>query len=483
MVAAVAAIVITLMASAGSAWAAVRYVDLNSPSPAPPYTNWATAAHVIQDAVDAAAPGDQVLVTNGVYATGGRMVFSSITNRVAIDRAISVESVNGPEVTIIQGYQVPGTTNGTEAIRCAYLVNGASLSGFTLTNGATRSSAFGSDHFGGGVLCEELAIAVVSNCVLVGNSAFGGGGAACRGILSKCLLIGNSAGYGGGAFLSTLNNCLVAGNSAALSGGGANQCTLNNCTLISNRAQNAGGAYRGSLKNCTVVGNTGGGVSADEFRAGGLRNSIAYYNTPYNIGIYMVVDNSCTTPFYGAGNITNAPLFVDTNGWSNLRLKSNSPCINAGNNADVIGTTDLDGRPRIVGGTVDMGAYEFQGPGLSEFIGWLAQYGLPRDGSADYTDRDGDGWNNWQEWRSGTDPINAWSALKMLSPAPGSPGVVVSWESVSGIYYFLQRGSDLAAQPAFVTLQSNIVGQTTTTSFGDTNAVGPGPFFYRVGVQ
>ena len=42
----------------GQASAATRYVWQGSPVPAPPYTNWATAARVIQDAVDAAQPGD-----------------------------------------------------------------------------------------------------------------------------------------------------------------------------------------------------------------------------------------------------------------------------------------------------------------------------------------------------------------------------------------------------------------------------------------
>jgi hypothetical protein len=110
-----------LLAATGSAAAATRYVWQESPSPGPPYTNWTSAAHVIQDAVDAAQTGDTVLVAGGVYATGGRVVSGSLTNRVAIDRAITVESLMGPEVTIIRGYQVPDATTGQGAIRCVYL--------------------------------------------------------------------------------------------------------------------------------------------------------------------------------------------------------------------------------------------------------------------------------------------------------------------------------------------------------------------------
>src|SRR5215831_11430903 len=162
----------SLLAGRGTALAATHYVDLNSTNATPPYTNWATAATNIQDAVDAAVSGDQIVVTNGTYATGGRN-----GNRVTVDKPLSVQSANGPQVTIVSG-------GGN---RCAWLTNGASLSGFSLMNGSVYADSGGGAY--GGTL---------NNCWLTQNSAFGDD---------------DGAGNGGGAAYCTLNNCILATNS------------------------------------------------------------------------------------------------------------------------------------------------------------------------------------------------------------------------------------------------------------------------------
>lgn len=487
----------------------IRYVSLNSLNPTPPYTNWATAAVTIQDAIDAASSGDLLLVSNGIYRTGGRLGSgSTTTNRAAVIKALTVQSVNGPATTFIDG---AGVT------RCVYLADGASLTGFSLTNGFTSDN-------GGGVWCNSISN-LVTNCVFIGNNA-SSGGAAYQGTLNNCFLANNVASFGGGGYSSTLNNCTLTNNSTGaatfsilnncilVNNDGGNlavvyYCTLTNCILSGNLGYepcsfsgtlinclltgNDGYAVSGgdTLVNCTLVGNTNGIVDSAADNCiiyGNDTQGGANYVSEGEIGT-LVLENCCTTPDPAGvngsvGNITNQPAFVDSAS-GDFHLQSESPCINSGNNTYIASATDLDGNPRIKGGTVDIGAYEFQTPSSVISYAWLQQYGLPTDGSADFLDTDGDGMNNWQEWRTGTSPIDPSSVLKMLTlVVTNNPlGVIVSWQSVSGINYFVQYSGDLSAHPAFSTIQNNIAGQAGTTSYLDTNAVGHAPFFYRVGVQ
>jgi len=546
--------------------ATVFYVDVNSTNPVSPYADWSTASTDIQSAIDVSTNGDLILVTNGLYNTGGRVVYDALTNRVVINKAVTVQSVNGPSVTVIQGYQVSqGSTAYNNDVRCVYMTNYVVLDGFAITGGAAPAS-------GGGVFCESTN-SILTNCVLNNNlcslsdfSAGGGaiyqgtlngcilsnnlanyvnGGAAYYSVLNNCLIISNTAGLGGGAAFSTLNHstvignvatshlqfvfgggtffctandCLIAGNCciglvvnigygggdcagilngcilsnnvAAYGGGGARLTdigTLNNCLVISNTASiNGGGIYGVPVYNSTIIGNTatmnmGGGVYGGSFR-----NCIIYGNTcnsshpnACNFGSGSFV-YCCTTPLPGGiGNITNDPVFVNLAD-DDFHLQSNSPCINSGNNTYVT-NNDLDGNPRIVSGTVDMGAYEFQSPVSQISYAWLYQYGLPINASTDFSDADGDGMSNYAEWKAGTNPTNSASVLALQAPATtNTTGITVTWQSVSGVTYYLQSSTNL---PAYTAIQSNIVGQAGTTSYTDTTATNGGPYFYRVGVQ
>ena len=65
--------------------------------------------------------------------------YDSGTNRVTLTNTVTLQSVNGPAVTLIVGSHVAGTGPAlVNAVRCVGMGNNAVLSGFTLTNGEAR---------------------------------------------------------------------------------------------------------------------------------------------------------------------------------------------------------------------------------------------------------------------------------------------------------------------------------------------------------
>jgi len=124
------------------------------------------------------------------------------------------------------------------------------------------------------------------------------------------------------------------------------------------------------VESCTIITNiltptnySGGGLY---LAAGSVTNTIIYHN--YVSGVHSNVAGALTNFAYscapeltsGTGNTTVEPLFVDMAG-GDWRLRSVSPsCINKGINIPswMTGALDLAGKPRILNGVVDIGAYE-----------------------------------------------------------------------------------------------------------------------------
>jgi len=141
-----------------------HYVNINNPNPVLPYSTWETAATNIQDAVDIADNGGQIIVTNGFYL---------LDSYISVDKMVTIESVNGPENTIVDG-------NGTNIYDCCFyfISSNTVISGFTITNG-----------YNGGVYC------------LYSDS-----------IITNCIIVGNINGYGGGIYKGTVNDSIIRGN-------------------------------------------------------------------------------------------------------------------------------------------------------------------------------------------------------------------------------------------------------------------------------
>jgi len=387
-----------------------------------PFSSLANAATNIQAAVNVASSGDTVFVNDGTYYPSiDIMITNDITvksingaEKTIIDgnntnRCFYSEHVN-PIIdgfTITNGY-TPNYGGGIyieggflqncliAGNLCSYQGGGIYCYETIIRNCTiTENTVEGS---GGGVHCND---GVVTNCMITKNYALddGGGVYSSDGNVVDCVIIGNTADDDGGGGISsmrsTVKNCTLIGNSTKYDGGGIvfSRSIVENCIVSNNVAtgnlSNGGGidGFRGLIRNCLITENyakyDGGGIhiegcDADNCtiiansanrngdgiycRNGMIQNSILWNNTNDCYFYYGSTNRyNCIESWTNivSGIITNNPEFANADA-GNYRLLFSSPCINSGTNMDwMISATDLDDNPRIIGTTVDMGAYEF----------------------------------------------------------------------------------------------------------------------------
>ena len=381
----------------------VWYVDNASACLANCGQTWGNAFPTIQEAVDAALPGDMIWVKKGTYF---------LSSKISVNKPVFIYGgFEGNENEKIQR----DWQNKNTVIDGNYLVPGfditkqVTINGFIIKNGKGAQSAYSA----GGISISSQGIGKIANCTFINNSAFYSGGAIHievfgydDSIINNCLFITNSApSYSGGGIYNRgsstiIRNCIFSQNGAW--DGGAiyaydSSPRIENCFFFSNSATRNGGAVYLSdwqdspiIRNSVFTGNSAASAGAGVYNndsAGtvisctftgnqscpnaliyndyvtnkiSIINSILWGNglevaskyTGYLPRVqYCNIDQS---GFAGTdGNINQEPLFIDAKGpdaiWGtmddNLRLQPGSPCIDAATSTDAP-PTDIEGSPR-----------------------------------------------------------------------------------------------------------------------------------------
>ena len=254
-----------------------------------------------------------------------------------------------------------------------------------------------------GGACSVHGGAIIKNNTFLSNCARCGGGME---IWSGTVTITNNAfsqncatDIGGGVYVysskAIITNNTFSGNSAD-EGGGVyadavyGTATITNNTFSGNLADNYGGGVYGMLYHEIDILNVYNNILFDNAAgAGGNDGDDLYIEIGYKGATVNLYNNDfsgnadfdtgqsedlyidCTDKYHHAGNIQEDPQFVDpVNG--DFHIKPTSSCIDKGNNsAPELPSTDFEGNPRIINGTVDIGTDEYRNPVCGRAMPWL----------------------------------------------------------------------------------------------------------------
>jgi probable HAF family extracellular repeat protein len=345
----------------------IIYVDAGNGSDFHSGASWEYPLATLHRALEIAQPGHQIRVTAGTYTPTNdptdRDASFVLKNGVSVyggfsgsETSLSERDVTGNPTILSGDINGSGDLSGNSyhVVNAVGTSRSAVLDGFIITGGNANVEFDYPRNVGGGIHYDSGSPTLTNLIITWNNAIASGGGMFCLDggspVLTNVVLSNNSAGNLGGA----------------ISGGTRANPVFINVTVANNAASATGGLYFSGDIDATFTNVVVWGNENEQVRSHGtlrISHSLIQGGLANIAGDKSVIDNG--------GNVDSDPLFIHP-GAGDFRLLPDSPAINGGTNAPFLPggirenvTTDLDGNQRIIHGTIDMGAYEWEYPGES----------------------------------------------------------------------------------------------------------------------